>query len=114
MSNKIVESLYRINGVSLNESNLDKSSAIAKRICKIIEEGLPGYDVIYSDNAIKVSNGVNTETFMIKANQITNYTLVSSMYGDDFSSAREIYRPKEFADVCIGKIVNYLKDDYTK
>jgi hypothetical protein len=107
---RIEESLYRVNGLELNESNFDKSTSITSKIGNMIEKYLPGYDVIYSDNAIKVSNGVNTETFIIKAKQITKYTLASPIYGDDFTNVKEIYEPKEFVDVCVGKIVEYLKD----
>ena len=108
--NKIVESLYRVNGLELNESNLDKSTSITSKIGNMIDKYLPGYDVIYSDNIIKVSNGINTETFIIKAEQVTKYTLTSPTHGDDFTSAKEIYKPKEFVDVCVGRIVEYLKD----
>lgn len=109
--NKIVESLYRVNGVKLHESNLDKSTAIVQKICSIIEKYLPDYDVLYTDNTITVSNGKNTETFEVKATQETKYTLVSSVYGEDTVSIKELYTPGQFANVCAGIIVDYLKDE---
>lgn len=56
---RIVESLYTISGINLQESNLDKSTAIVGKISNIIEKYLPDYDVIYTDNTITVSNGRN-------------------------------------------------------
>ena len=107
---RITESLYRVNGIELTESNLDKSVGIINKICKLIEKNMPKYDVVCNDNSITVSNGINTETFTVRADQVTKYTLVSSIYGDDFTNINEVYSPQEFTNTCVGRIVEYLKD----
>ena len=38
---RIVESLYTVSGINLQESNLDKSTAIVGKISNIIEKYLP-------------------------------------------------------------------------
>ena len=108
---RIVESLYTISGINLQESNLDKSNAIVGKISNIIEKYLPDYDVIYTDNTITVSNGKNVETFTVKATQETKYTLVSPIYGEDTVSSKQLYTPGQFANVCAGIIIDYLKDE---
>lgn len=92
------------------ESNFDKADDMAKRISKKIEESLPKYDVVSNGNTITVSNGINTETFYIKAKQVTKYIFSSSIYGEDFTNIEETHSTEEFVDTSIGKIVENLRD----
>lgn len=96
---------------SLNESNFDKSTSMISRIARMIEEELPRYDVIYTDNIIRVSNGTNDATFTVRANQITKYTLVSNIFGDDITNISNIKSSSEFVEDCALSIINYLKDN---
>lgn len=105
---RVNESLNESNHIV--ESNFDKADDMARRISRKIEECLPKYDVVSNGNTITVSNGINTETFYIKAKQVTKYVFSSSIYGEDFTNLQETHSPEEFVNTSVCNIVENLKD----